>query len=70
MTNHYHLVLHVDEWANDEQSNQQICDRRCLLYSKPVLIERWQSEQVISAAENKPVLAAINRWRACLIDIY
>jgi len=69
MSNHYHLVLHVDEALNEKLSHEEICQRWCQLYSKPVLVERWQSKQSISEAENKVALAIIDNWRSRLADI-
>jgi len=69
MSNHYHLVLHVDEASNGALSHDEVCERWCQLYSKPVLVERWQSKQTISEAENKVVLSIIDNWRNRLADI-
>lgn len=60
MSNHYHLVLHIDEQQNESLTHEEVCERWCQLYSKPVLVERWQSEQTISEAENKTALTIIN----------
>jgi len=69
MSNHYHLVLHVDEASNGALSHDEVCERWCQLYSKPVLVERWQLKQTISEAENKVALSIIDNWRARLADI-
>jgi len=69
MSNHYHLVLHVDETLNENLSPEEVCERWCQLYSKPVLVERWQEELTISEAENKTALAIIDNWRSRLADI-
>jgi len=69
MSNHYHLVLHVDEQLNYQLTNEEVCERWCQLYSKPVLIERWLSEQISSIAETNAALAVINGWRERLVDI-
>ncbi|WP_160060989.1 transposase [Psychromonas sp. L1A2] len=69
MSNHYHLVLHIDEALNESLSHEEVCERWCQLYSKPILVERWQSEQIVSEAENKAALAIIEGWRGRLVDI-
>ena len=69
MSNHYHLVLHIDEQQNESLTHEEVCERWCQLYSKPVLVERWQSEQTISEAEDKTALTIINGWRGRLADI-
>jgi len=69
MSNHYHLVLHVNDTLNESLSPQEVCKRWSQLYAKPVLVARWQSEQVTSEAENKTALAIIEDWRGRLADI-
>ena len=60
MSSHYHLVLHVDETLNENLSPEEISERWYQLYSKPVLIKRWQAELTISGIENKTALAIID----------
>jgi len=69
LSNHYHLVLHVDELINQKLSNDQVCQRWGALYSIPVLVERWQKQLTVSDAENLTALNIINQWRGRLVDI-
>ncbi|MCG6202799.1 transposase [Psychromonas antarctica] len=69
MSNHYHLVLHIDEYANNKINHKEVCERWCRLYSKPILVERWQNNKTTSEAENKAALEIINGWRGRLADI-
>ena len=69
MSNHYHLVLHVNEQDNQLLTDQNICKRWSQLYSKSMLVERWQTGKTISVTEDKAALAVINRWRGRLSDI-
>ena len=69
MSNHYHLVLHVNEIDNNQLSHEAICAGWCQLYSKPVLIQRRESKQTISEAEDKKALNIIEGWRGCLADV-
>jgi len=69
MSNHYHLVLHVNEHENKALSDEAICERWSRLYSTPVLVERWLKQESISEAEHKVVIEIINDWRERLIDI-
>jgi len=69
MSNHYHLVLHVDEKSSENLSHEEVCERWCQLYSKHVLVERWQAKQTNSETENKTALAIIDNWRSRLADI-
>jgi len=54
---------------NESLTHKEVCECWCQLYSKPVLVERWQSEQITSEAENKAALSIINVWRGRLADI-
>tara|TARA_R110001583_G_C5638757_1_gene407705 strand:- start:424 stop:1422 length:999 start_codon:yes stop_codon:yes gene_type:complete len=69
LSNHYHLVLHVDESINQQLSNEQVCQRWGTLYSIPVLVERWQKKLTVSDAESLTALNIINQWRGRLVDI-
>ena len=69
MSNHYHLVLHVNEQANQQLSDEEVCMRWGQLYSLPVLVQRWQRQQSASAFEKAAALEIINKWRGRLIDI-
>jgi len=53
-------VLHVDETLNENLSPEEVCERWYQLYSKPVLVERWQAELTTSGIENKTALAIID----------
>ncbi len=68
MSNHYHLVLHVDEEKNQQLTNAQVCQQWGQLYSMPLLVERWQ-QQNASDAVNAAALQIINKWRGRLADI-
>ncbi len=69
MSNHYHLVLHVDEQANKALSNEDVCARWSLLYSTPVIVQRWLKGEGNSSAEHTVALHVINKWRERLNDI-
>ncbi len=69
MSNHYHLVLHVNEQADKKLSDEEICLRWCQLYSVPPLVDRWLKNQLISQAEQDVALEIITKWRKRLLDI-
>ena len=69
MSNHYHLVLHIDEQENQLLSDEQVCQRWGCLYSMPTLIQRWLTQQTVSTAENLTALNIIKDWRERLADI-
>ena len=69
MSNHYHLVLHVNVNESQDMSHEEVCQRWSQLYSVPVLVERWQQGQLTSEAEQEAALAIIDKWRKRLLDI-
>ncbi|MFT6348960.1 MAG: REP element-mobilizing transposase RayT [Psychromonas sp.] len=69
MSNHYHLVLHVNELENSELTDEEVCLRWSRLYSMPTLVSRWQAGGGLSEGELLMVKTVINRWRERLMDI-
>jgi REP element-mobilizing transposase RayT len=69
MSNHYHLVLHVNINESQQMSDEEVCQRWSQLYSMPVLVERWRDGQLTSEAERETALEIINKWRKRLVDI-
>lgn len=69
MSNHYHLVLHVDIKANQNLSNEAVCQRWCQLYSAPLFVDRWMKQQLSTPAEQDAALEIIDNWRNRLLDI-
>lgn len=69
MSNHYHLVLHVNETEIAHLSDEDVCNRWCQIYSSPLIVSRWQSGQLASDAERNVVSEIIGKWRHRLHDI-
>jgi hypothetical protein len=68
MSNHYHLVLHVDRTRAQAWSLQQVVAQWQKLFVAPPLVERWLTGQC-SEVERLAAEAIIERWRARLFDI-
>jgi len=69
MSNHYHLVVYVNEPEAQAWTDEDVCQRWLQLYGNHPLVERWQSGATTSAAENEAALAIIEEWRGRLSDI-
>ncbi|MFT4837289.1 MAG: REP element-mobilizing transposase RayT [Psychromonas sp.] len=69
MSNHYHLVLHVNELENSELTDEEVCLRWNRLYSMPTLVSRWQAGEGLFKEELLMVKTVINKWRERLMDI-
>jgi len=68
MSNHYHLVLHVDSARARQWSREEIIERWTVLFRAPNLVKRWQSGEALEA-ERKMAEAIIDGWRSRLCDI-
>jgi REP element-mobilizing transposase RayT len=68
MSNHYHLVLHVDRARARQLSHQEIVARWGRLFGLPPLLRQWQRGR-LAQSERPAVLHLIERWRERLSDI-
>jgi putative transposase len=69
MSNHYHLVIHVDMQLAESWSDEVVIDRWCRLFGGHLLVERLRSGEARSAAEQIAARAIITTWRERLADI-
>ena len=69
MSNHYHLVLHVDQARSEEWSDDEVIDRWLLLHKGPILIQRYKKGESLHPAQLKKVFAIASVWRARLSNI-
>jgi REP element-mobilizing transposase RayT len=68
MSNHYHLVLRVDQQRAKAWTTDDVVERWTKMFSRPPLVERLQQQQG-SAAERKAAIAIVEQWRRRLCDI-
>lgn len=68
MSNHYHLVLHVDQGRSKAWTAQQVIEHWTRLFSRPPLVERWQ-QGLCGEAEREVAEAMIEQWRRRLSDV-
>ena len=69
MSNHYHLVLFVNEDELANCSDNEICERWGKIYSVSPLVQRWQKGELNSDIENEAALKVIVEWRKRLSSI-
>jgi len=69
MSNHYHLVLHVDQDQASTWSMDEVIDRWCVLFGGPLLVKRYQQGDPISVVERNAVSDIVELWRSRLMDI-
>jgi REP element-mobilizing transposase RayT len=68
MSNHYHLVLHVDELRCASYSDVEVVERWSRLFGVPTIVQRWK-EGVARESESAVALKIIATWRSRLIDV-
>ncbi|WDE02141.1 transposase [Thalassomonas actiniarum] len=69
MSNHYHLVVYVNEQEANSWSDEEVCRRWLQLYANKPLVERWLSGEAKTSAEKAAALEIIEKWRGRLSDI-
>jgi len=69
MSNHYHVVLRVDQDSAKQWSAYDVIKRWTQLYKGNVLVDRFQSGESQSRAERDAVDIIIQTWRERLMDI-
>ena len=69
MSNHYHLVLFVNEQAHQQLSDIEICQRWQQIYGSHPLVDRWLKGQLSAQADIDAALEIVAEWRNRLQDI-
>jgi REP element-mobilizing transposase RayT len=68
MSNHYHLVLHVDRQRARRWSDQEVIDRWSQLFKLPSLVQRWRQGDA-GDAEIETAQQTVTLWRHRLHDV-
>jgi len=69
MSNHYHLVLHVDAERAKGWTQDEVAERWLRLYRGPELVRRYVLGEVLVEAEKAAVSQIVERWRKRLYNI-
>ncbi|GAA6135736.1 transposase [Oceaniserpentilla sp. 4NH20-0058] len=69
MSNHYHVVLHINQKQAEHWDIDEVIDRWHKLYKGNVLSQRYLSDPNFSKAEFEKLQEFIEKWRARLMDI-
>ncbi|WED27518.1 transposase [Vibrio sp. DW001] len=69
MSNHYHLVLHVDENEAKTLTMHEVVERWSKEHKLPQLILKWQQNQRLSQAEIRACESIIKCWRTRLYNL-
>ena len=69
MSNHYHIVLRVDQEQAESWTPLEVIERWNTFFTLPVLITRFMKDECTTSAELKTVNEIIEKWRTRLHDI-
>jgi REP element-mobilizing transposase RayT len=69
MSNHYHVVLHINKRQADSWSLDQVIERWHTLYKGNVLSQRYLTESQFSDAELAKLSECVEEWRNRLMDL-
>ncbi len=70
MSNHYHVVLHVDKQRALSWSMEEVAERWLQLYKGNLLVDRWlENPETMGEAEMEKISECIEQWRERLYDI-
>ncbi|MDF1780601.1 MAG: transposase [Alcanivoracaceae bacterium] len=68
MSNHYHVVLRIDQERAQSWSDAEVARRWLMLFSGPMLVQRWLKGSA-DKAQSEAALEIIQQWRARLTDL-
>jgi REP element-mobilizing transposase RayT len=69
MSNHYHVVVHVDRSQALEWNNREVVERWLRLFSGPPFVRRWLDYGQLSDGEYDRLSRLIDTWRQRLHDL-
>jgi len=69
MSNHYHLVLHINKEQAQSLSKINVIERWTSLHATPVLIQRYLNQELKTQAEFDSTHQIIEQWRERLYDL-
>ena len=69
MSNHYHVVLHVDTEQAQLWSECEVVERWHRLFNGSLLSQRYSHGEVLTPAESKTLAEVIVTWHQRLVSI-
>ena len=69
MSNHFHLVLYINQQAANELSDQEVIERWCKLYKGSLVAYKAREGKVLSLIEQDLLQQDVQKWRERLADI-
>ncbi len=69
LSDHYHVVLHINKVESLRWSKEEVCQRWHQLYKGTPLTQKFLNHEQLSDAETKAVDATLEQWRLQLCSI-
>ena len=69
MSNHYHVVLHINQVSAREWARDEVLHRWTTLFTGPLLVQRYLAADKLSRSERARVDEYVEEYRSRLIDI-
>jgi len=69
MSNHYHVVLHIDAEQANHWSDREVAKRWLKLFSGPLIVQSWLAGAALTAGELAIVDQTLEAWRCRLHDL-
>ena len=69
MSNHFHLVLHVDVERAADWSTDEVIDRSMWLYKGPIVAQKYKTGESLSQLEQETLASCVDVWRNRLADL-
>jgi REP element-mobilizing transposase RayT len=69
MSNHYHLVAHINRAKAESLTDEQVIERWQQEHQLPLLLQRYMKRQLTSNAEVKRCRQIIRQWRERLFSL-
>jgi len=69
ISNHYHVVLHVDREEAEARAEAEVARRWQALFAGHPLVRQFLKGRSLSKAERRLVTAVVAEWRGRLMDI-
>jgi len=69
MSNHYHLVVHIEPERSEIWTNKEVARRWTTLYQGPILVQQWLHGASLNRAKQQAVNDIIAVWRKRLSSL-
>ena len=69
MSNHYHLVVHINPEEAESWSDKEVAERWTTLFQGPLLIQQWLSGTALNKPQQQTVNDIIAIWRERLSNL-